>query len=175
MLVVFAAMFLVFLLGDLLVAVEVIHVANVVVFVRMLVPFRKMAVITVVRVVVVVNMAVEMFGAMEPRAGADKNSAAEPLGTVIAIRGALIGGIIEIAVRTDGCYSDADADLCLGLGSGCREEETGNSSYSKKFQRCFKSMHLFTSFRLEASGFGWVVQRKQRGDRTIAAFARYLI
>lgn len=75
------------------------------------------AVIAVIRPVVIVDIAMKMFRAVKPWAGADKNAIGKPLRTVITIRSATIWWGIVVTVRTNGRYTDADANLGLCPGS----------------------------------------------------------
>ena len=58
------------------------------------------AVIAVIRVVVIVNIAMEMFGTVKPWAGTDKDAVSKPLGTVITIRSATVRRGFKVTVRT---------------------------------------------------------------------------
>jgi hypothetical protein len=84
--------------------------------------------VSVIGVEVVIDMAVEVGGAVKPRAGSDKGSAAEPLRTIVSIRGAAVGSGFVIAVGAIG--SDPDADVNLGLGRPGRCSEERKTSYS---------------------------------------------
>jgi hypothetical protein len=87
-----------------LIALEVVE--------RLCAAVREWTGVTVVRIVAVVDVTVPAAGAVEPGSGAQKDSAIEPIGAVIAIRGAIIWCIVEIAVGANGLDSDADDDLC---------------------------------------------------------------
>jgi hypothetical protein len=79
--------------------------------------------VPMVGIVTVVDVAVEVAMAVEPRAGADKHAADEPIGPVVTVRGAVIGFVIVVAIRTYGRSSDADGDLGSRLGHGSAHEE----------------------------------------------------
>jgi hypothetical protein len=81
--------------------------------------FRHRTVIAVVRIVAIVDVAMEAVWAVKPRAGPDKNSADEPVGPIVAVGGALIGCVVEITVGAYRGNPDTDGDLrrCNG---GCR-------------------------------------------------------
>ena len=78
-------------------------------------PLRHIAAVSVLRIVVIVYLALEVFGAVEPWTDADEDAAGEPLRSVVAVGNAVIGGVIVVAVGTIG--SDANVDFDLGLGS----------------------------------------------------------
>src|ERR1700729_2078370 len=74
----------------------------------------------------VVYMAMEVIGTVKPRAGADEDATGEPLGAVIAIRGAGVWRVIVVAVWALRRYANVDADLGSSL-LGCRgETKRGN-------------------------------------------------
>ena len=71
------------------------------------------AVVSVVGVVAIIDVAVEAMGTVKPGAGSDEETTVEPIGAVVAVRSAIVGGIVEIAVGADrgGAKVDADRDL----------------------------------------------------------------
>jgi hypothetical protein len=78
--------------------------------------------ISVIGVEVVIDVAVEVARAMEPRAGSDEDAAVEPLRAIVPIRGAAVGSGFVIAVGATGSDTDADVDLGLGRPRRCSEE-----------------------------------------------------
>ena len=74
------------------------------------------AVVAVTGIEAVIYVSVEAGVAMEPWAGADEDSANEPVGAVIAVRCAVIRRIVEVSVRAH--RSDADVDGNLGRSAG---------------------------------------------------------
>jgi len=74
------------------------------------------SVIAVMRIVAVVDVAVKAGVAMEPWACSDEDAAGKPIGAVVAVGGAIIGGVVEVAVGADGRYSDVDSDLGMAKG-----------------------------------------------------------
>jgi hypothetical protein len=106
---------------------------------------RIFAVVAVIRMVMIVDMAVEVFRAAKPRAGSDEDATGKPLGTVITVSGATVRRDIIITIRTSGRYTDADADLGLCSGSARCNAETDDGSQSEYFH----STHNFTSLELE--------------------------
>jgi hypothetical protein len=59
----------------------------------------------------VINVAAEIVGAVEPRAGSDEHAAVEPLRAVVAIGGAVIWGEVVKAIGALWLWSDIDGDL----------------------------------------------------------------
>jgi hypothetical protein len=106
---------------------------------------RIVPVVAVIRVVTIVDVAVEVFRTVKPSAGTDKDAVGKPLWTVVTVRSATVRRGFEVTVRTSGRYTDADADLGLGSGSTCCNAETSDGGQSEKFY----SAHKFTSPRLE--------------------------
>jgi len=86
-----------------LVAVEVVE--------RFSATFGHRSVIAVTRIEAVVDMAVEVGGAVEPVASSDKHSVHKPIGPVVAVRRAVVRSIVEVAVGTDRLYTKGDGDL----------------------------------------------------------------
>jgi hypothetical protein len=91
-----------------LIAVEVVEL--------LLAATRQGTVVPVVRIVAVVDMAVETGMAVEPGAGSDEHSADIPIGPIVAVGSAVVGRIVEIAVGAAGGRADVDADGNLGRG-----------------------------------------------------------
>ena len=109
---------------------------------RLVARVRIVAFVAMVRVEAVVDMAVEVSGAMEPWSGSDEGAAGEPLGAVVAVGGAAIGLDVVVAVRAGWRDTNGYADLGLGLGRGCyKETQTSDCRYCKDFQ----TAHCFTS------------------------------
>ncbi len=78
-------------------------------------------VITMPRIVAVVYVTDEPTRAVKPGAGSDEDSADEPVGTVIAVRSAWVGGIVEITIRTH--RRDPDVDGNLSRRYGCTADK----------------------------------------------------
>jgi hypothetical protein len=77
--------------------------------------FRQRSSVTVMRIKPVVDMSVKAVMAMKPRASSKKHPAHKPIRPVVAVRSTVIGGIVEVPVRTHGSHSDVYASLNLGL------------------------------------------------------------
>ena len=82
---------------------------------------RIRAVVAVIGMEVGIDVAVEVFGTVEPGAGADEDTAVEPLRAVVAVGRAVVGRNGVVAVGADGGGADVDADL--GIRAGCRYEQ----------------------------------------------------
>jgi hypothetical protein len=69
-----------------------------------------------VRIVTVIDVAVEAARAMEPGAGSNENATTEPVRPIVAIRSTGIRGVIKIPVRANRRDSNVDGNLsrCYG-------------------------------------------------------------
>jgi hypothetical protein len=85
------------------------------------------AAIAVVWIEGVVYVALEVIGAMKPRANADENAAIEPFRAVIAVGNAVIGGVVIVTIGTIRGDSDFDHDLSLCFGSSYHKKDSSNS------------------------------------------------
>jgi hypothetical protein len=63
------------------------------------------------RIVAVVDVAVEAVRAMKPRACADEYAAGEPIGPIVAIGSAVIGSVIEVPIGAHRRDTNVDGDL----------------------------------------------------------------
>jgi arginine exporter protein ArgO len=68
-------------------------------------------VVTIMGVIAVVYVAVKTARAVEPGAGAKEHAADEPVGAVVTVRSAIVRSVVEVAIRANGGYSNADGDL----------------------------------------------------------------
>jgi hypothetical protein len=94
--------------------------------------------IAVMWIETVINVAVEVVGAMEPRAGSDEHAAAEPLGPVIPVWRAVVRGHIVVAIWANRFCSDIDRDL-----SGCRARNAKQSGDQGRKGKEFPTAHVF--------------------------------
>jgi hypothetical protein len=94
--------------------------------------FGHGAVVTVVRIVAVVDVAVEAAVAVKPGAGSDKEAAGEPVRAVVAVGGAIVGGVVEVSV---GAYrGDTNVDRDLGGRHGsCAQERKRDGGKGERF------------------------------------------
>ncbi len=98
------------------VAASVTHVLAMEVVESPVSPGRVRAMISVARIVAVIDVAVKLSAAMEPGTRPDKCSAIEPLGPVIAIGRAVVRSVIVIAIGAGGLRSDVDGNLGVDRG-----------------------------------------------------------
>jgi hypothetical protein len=111
---------------------------------------RERSGVTVARVIAVVDVAVKAAMAVEPGAGSDKHIAHEPIGPVVAVGSAVIGGIVEVPVRAYGRPAYADTDGNLGRRVGWRREGTGQHENGESCEsKDFNFEHVFSLIRLE--------------------------
>lgn len=76
---------------------------------------RERAAISEARIVVVVDVATESDRPVKPGSRPDEYPAHKPLRAVVAKRRALIGRVIEVAIRTNRCDTNVYSDLRGGI------------------------------------------------------------
>jgi hypothetical protein len=81
--------------------------------------------VTVARVIAVVDVAIKAAMAVEPRAGANEDSTGKPVGAVVAVGGAIVRSIVEVPIGAPWRHSNVNADGNLGRAQG-RTTEQGN-------------------------------------------------
>jgi len=81
---------------------------------------RQRSSVTVMRIKPVIDMSVKAVWAVKPRACSKKHPPTKPVRPIVAVRSTVIGGIVEISVRTHGSWSDVYANGNLGLRYRCR-------------------------------------------------------
>jgi hypothetical protein len=86
----------------------------------------------------VINVAVEVVGAVEPRADSDEHAAAEPLGPVVPVWRAAVWGEIVVAIRATRFCSDIDRDL-----RRCRARNAQQSRNQDRKDKKFQISHKF--------------------------------
>ena len=74
---------------------------------------RQRTVVTVTRIVAVINMTVEVFGTVVPVASADEYSVHEPVWPVVAVGRTVIWSVVEVPIGAHRLHSKADGDLGL--------------------------------------------------------------
>jgi hypothetical protein len=99
-----------------LVAASITHLVSVEVIEGLLSTFRMWTIVAVMWIEAVINVAMKVVGAVEPRAGSNEHAAGEPLGTVVPIWGAAVWGVVVVPIRASRLCSDIDVDI----GGGCR-------------------------------------------------------
>jgi hypothetical protein len=85
---------------------------------------RQRPSISMMRIVPVIDVAVESTRAVKPWAGANKYTADEPIRPVVAVGSAVVWGVIEVPVRAIWRRSNvhADADLSRRICAHCADE-----------------------------------------------------
>ena len=81
---------------------------------------RQRSRVTVMRIEPVIHMSVKAVRAVKPRAGSKKHPAHKPIRPVVAVRSTVIGGIVEVSVRTHRSWSDVYPNGNLRLRRRCR-------------------------------------------------------
>jgi len=84
------------------------------------------AVVAVMRVEAIVDVAVKAAVAMKPGAGSDEDSTQEPVWPVVAVGCAVVGSVVEVAIGANGSHSNVDSDLGWGGQCGWRGAEQGS-------------------------------------------------
>jgi hypothetical protein len=109
--------------------------------------FRQRSGVTVMRIIPVVNMSVKVPMAVKPRACSNKYPAGKPIGPVVAVRSAVIGGIVEISIRT---YGSRSSDLYANGDLSWRHRgRTQKASYENRESKRTDFEHDFSSLRSE--------------------------
>jgi hypothetical protein len=116
-----------------LIAVEVLIVFDVILRPGGLATGRVWAVISVLGMIVVIDVAIEVVGAVKPGTRADEDPAGKPFGTVVTVRGTPIGSSFIVAVWAVGSRPNVDAYLSLGFRSCKCEAESSNCGCGENF------------------------------------------
>jgi hypothetical protein len=93
------------------VAAPITHLVSVEVIKGLVSTFRMWTSVAVMRIETVINVAVEVVGAVEPRADSDEHAAVKPLGPVVPVWRAAVWSVIVVAIRATRFCSDIDRDL----------------------------------------------------------------
>jgi len=104
------------------VAASITHLVSAEVIKGLFSTLRMWTTVAVMWIEPVINVAAEVMGAVEPRAGSDEPAAVKPLGTVVPIWGAVVWGGVVVAIRASRLCSDIDGDL-----SRCRARNAQRS------------------------------------------------
>ncbi len=81
---------------------------------------RQRSSVTVMRIKAVVDMSEKAVRPVKPGTGSKKHAANKPVGPIVAVRSAVIWGIVEVPIRAHGSRSDVYANGDLGLRRRCR-------------------------------------------------------
>jgi hypothetical protein len=136
------------------VTAKVFHMIQRVGGIRMIATVRERAVIAIVCIKVVINVAMEVVGSMKPRPGSNEHAARKPLGAIVAVRRAVIRRIVIISVRANGSGANINTDAhlsCLGLGAP-HQADSGKSCKRYIFEKLHNS---------NLSRRTWLLHRKQ--------------
>jgi hypothetical protein len=112
------------------VAASTTHLVSVKVIESLVATGRMWANVTVMWIEAVINVAMEVVRAVEPRTGSDEHAAVEPLGPVVPVWGAVVWGGVVVAVRAVRRCSDIDRDL--GWCRTRNAQRTGNQGSKGK-------------------------------------------
>jgi hypothetical protein len=97
------------------------------------------AFIALSRIVMVIYMALEVFRAVIPRAGANEHAIRKPFRPIVTVWSTTIRSVVIVTVRAFGGRSYVDIDLSLHFRSGHREADSSHRNYRKKFPSLHKS------------------------------------
>jgi len=119
------------------VAAPITHLVSMEVIKGLVSTVRMWTFVAVMWIETVINVAVEVVGAVEPRADTHEHAAAEPLGPVVPVWRAAVWGDIVVAIRANRFCSDIDRDLrrCRARNAQQSRNQDGNC---KKFQIAHK-------------------------------------
>ena len=114
------------------VAAPITHLVSVEVIKGLVSTVRMWTMVAVMWIETVINVAVEVVGAVEPRAASDEHAAAEPLGPIVPVWRAAVWGVIVVAIRARRFCSDIDRDLrrCRARNA---QQSRNQGSKGKKF------------------------------------------
>ncbi len=88
---------------------------------------RDGSVVTVMRIVTVVDVPVKPMMAVEPGASSDENPAIKPVRPIVTIRRTVVGRIVEIAIGANWRLANADSYLC-----GCTSRPAQHSRSERR-------------------------------------------
>jgi hypothetical protein len=71
----------------------------------------KWTMVAVVGIEAIINVAIELVRPVKPRTRSEEDAVVEPLGPVVPVWGAVVGGDVVVAIRTTRFWSDIDGDL----------------------------------------------------------------
>jgi hypothetical protein len=120
------------------VAASIPHLVSVEVIEGLVSTLRMWTNVAVMWIEAVINVAVEVVGAVEPRAGSDEHTAGEPLGPIVSVWGAVVWGRVVVAIRAHRLCSDIDGDLCT-----CRARNAQQSGNQGRKGKEFPIAHVF--------------------------------
>jgi hypothetical protein len=92
-------------------AAPIAHLVSTEVIERFVSTLWKWTMVAVVWIEAIINVAIELVRPVKPRPGSDEDAVVEPLGPVVPVWGAVVGGDVVVAIRTTRFWSDIDGDL----------------------------------------------------------------
>jgi hypothetical protein len=90
--------------------------------------FGIVSIIAVPKIVVVVDVAIESIGTVEPGTRAEEDTTGKPLRSIVAIRRATVGWYFVIAVRTNRWFSYLNGNLGSCFVAGREEKPQARDS-----------------------------------------------
>ena len=120
------------------VSASITHLVSVEVIEGLISTRRMWASVAVMWIETIINMAAEIVGAVEPRAGSDEHAAVEPLRAVVPIWGAPVWCVVVKAIRAHRLWSDIDGDL-----GRCRARDAQQSDKHGRKGKDFPIAHKF--------------------------------
>jgi hypothetical protein len=120
------------------VAASITHFVSAEVIKGLIATLRMWTSIALMWIEAVINVAAKVVATMEPRAGSDEHTAAEPLGPIVSIWGAVVWSEVVIAVRACRFWSDIDGDL-----GWCRARNVQQSGSQGRKGKKFQIVHVF--------------------------------
>jgi hypothetical protein len=78
---------------------------------RSLPAIRHRSYVAVMRIVAVIDVAIEAMWTMEPRPGSDEDPTNEPISPIVAIGSTVVWGIVKVPVWANGRDSNVDRNL----------------------------------------------------------------
>jgi hypothetical protein len=114
------------------VAASITHLVSVKVIEGPVSAFWMWASIAVMWIEAVINLAVKVMRTVKPGAGSDEHATSEPLGPIVAVRGAVVRGKVVIAIRANWFGSDIHRDLCA-CGARNAQQSANQRRKGKKF------------------------------------------
>jgi hypothetical protein len=120
------------------VAASITHLVSVKVIEGPVSALRVWASIAVMWIEAVINVAMKVMRTVKPGAGSDEHATREPLGPIVAVRGAVVRGKVVIAIRSDWFWSDIHRDLCA-----CGARNAQQSGNQRRKGKKFPITHVF--------------------------------
>lgn len=98
------------------VALTIMRLVSVEMVERLLSALRQRSVVSVMRVITIVDVTVKSCMAVKPRTCTDKDTAHKPVGSIVSIRCAVIRCIVKVTIGANRRHSDANHNLRFSWG-----------------------------------------------------------